>query len=108
MIVLANIVPGPVVDADVVAANLVDAISSQNWGVVIGCVIMLIVWGVRLVWTKLPSKWLPWLAVAIGSLGAIGASLMLGTSDLIGALLAGIQAGLAAAGTWGLLGVIRK
>jgi hypothetical protein len=88
--------------------GLVDAISNKNWGLVAACVIMLIVWILRLIWPKLNKKALPWIAVAIGSLAAIGGALLVAPGEWLQALLAGIGAGLSAAGTWGLLGFLRK
>jgi hypothetical protein len=69
---------------------------------------MVIVWVLRVLWPKLSTKLLPYIAVAIGALAALGGALMVEPSNWIKALLAGAMAGLAAAGTWGLLGVARK
>lgn len=108
MSLLAQIVPGVEVDPSAAASGLVDAISSNQWGLVVGFAIMLLVWLVRIIWSKLPTKYLPWFAVLIGGLSAFGAALVVDSKNWIGAILAGTQAGLAAAGTWGLLGVLRK
>lgn len=101
-------VPGPAVDPNVATSGFVEAISSHQWGLVIGFGLMLIVWGLRLAWPKLNSKYLPWIAVAIGGLGATGTALAAEPQNWISALLAGVSAGLSAAGTWGLLGAVRK
>lgn len=109
MPLMAQTAPGGDIDPSAVGAGLVDAISSGQWGLVVGLAIMLIVWAIRtFAWPAIPPAALPWLATAIGALAAGGAALVADPSRWLPAILAGIQAGLSAAGTWGLLKVARK
>jgi len=108
LLLLAQVVPGEGIDPNAAASGMVEAITSGQWGLVLGFGIMLAVWGIRIFWKKLPKKLLPYIAVGIGGLIAFAAAMVADDSDWLGAVLAGIQAGLAAAGTWGLFGVVRK
>jgi hypothetical protein len=101
-------IPGPEVDPQAMGTGLVDALGNQNWGLVFGCALMILVWVLRLVWPNLNKKALPWVAVAIGAASAVGAALIAAPTQWLQALLAGVGAGLSAAGVWGLFGFIRK
>jgi hypothetical protein len=101
-------VPGPDVDPTQMGQRLIESIDSRNWGLAVGVGIMLIVWVLRLLWPKLSKKALPWIAVAIGAFGAFGLAMISAPTEWLQAVLAGIAAGLSAAGTWGLLGFVRK
>lgn len=84
--------------------GLVAAIGSGQWGLVIGFGIMLIVWGLRVfAMPNVNTKVLPWIATFIGALGAFSVAMVADPTHWIQALLSGVTAGLAAAGTWGLL-----
>lgn len=107
--VFAQPTPGGDIDPSAVGSQLVDAISSKQWGIVIGAAIMLLVWVIRtFAWQSIPSKALPWLATAIGALVGFATAILANPACWFPAILAGIQAGLAAAGTWGLLKVVRQ
>lgn len=94
----ASTEPGPA------ATGLVAAIGSGQWGLAIGFGIMLIVWGLRVfAMPNVNTKALPWIATFIGALGAFSVAMVADPSHWIQALLSGVTAGLAAAGTWGLL-----
>lgn len=106
--ILAQVIPGAVVDPQAAAGSFVDAISSKEWGLAIGAGLMLMVWLLRLIWPSLKSKLLPYVAVAISVAGAIGAVLIIEPHAWLQAILAGIGDGLIASGAWGLTGVFRK
>lgn len=97
------------IDPTQAASGLMDAISSKQWGLVIGFGIMVLVWIVRtFVLPKLNTKWLPWIATVVGGALAFATAMVADPAAWLPAVLSGIQAGLAAAGTWGLLAVVRK
>lgn len=107
---LAQGMPGPEIDPGAAGKGLVGAITGGQWGLVIGFGVMLIVWILRVfVWPNVNPKALPWIAIAIASLGTFSVAMASDPSKWLGALIAGVQAGLAAAGTWGVMpGKIKK
>ena len=103
--------PGPDIDVDAATGGLLDGINRSEVTLIIGAVLMILVLILRkFVWKKLEGKsqWLPWLAVGIALLGTGGTALVADPANWINALLAGAQAGISAAGTWGLLKVARN
>lgn len=89
--------------------TLVDAAQGSQWALAIGCVLCLLVWVIRsFVWKQVSPKVLPWLAVAIGAVGCAGFSLVDNPAGWLQAIILGVNGGLSAAGTWGLLKVTRK
>ena len=99
----------PAVNPGETVNTLIDAAQSAHWALIIGSVLCLIVWIIRkYVWTQANPKILPWLAVGIGVCGGAGFALIENPSAWINAILLGINGGVAAAGSWGLLGVVRK
>jgi hypothetical protein len=108
---LAQGVPGPEIDPQVAVASLFDAINRSEVTLIIGCVVMLIVWILRaFVWKALDKKTalLPYLAVLIALLGTASVALVAAPEQWLAAIIAGVQSGVSAAGTWGLLGVARR
>lgn len=92
------------IDPTQVGSQFIDAISGKQWGLAIGAGLMLVVWIIRtFIWRSVSSKVLPWLAVAIGAVGAFAGAMLAAPSQWLAAIMAGIQTGLAAAGTWGIL-----
>jgi len=109
MVLAQDNVPGSDIDPSAAATGLIDAIGGAQWGLVIGFGIMLIVWVLRVfVLKSLNTKYLPWVATIMGGAGAFAAAMVLDPSAWLKAIMAGVEAGLAAAGTWGLLAVARK
>ena len=99
----------PAVDPGDVVNTLIQAAGASQWAMLIGCVLCLVVWVIRkFVWKQVSAKILPWLAVAIGACGGAGFALVDNPANWIMAVVLGINGGLSAAGTWGLLGVVRK
>ena len=95
---------GPEIDPNVAGKGLIDAISQSHWTLVIGFAVMLIVWIIRVfVRPNINPKYLPWVAVAIATLGTAAVALVADPAAWLTAVFAGIQAGLGAAGTYGLL-----
>lgn len=107
-VALAQDLPGGDIDPGKAAQGLVDAFGSGSWGLVIGFGLMVVVYVVRLLAPKLSSKALPWIAVGLGVASAFGAAMVAAPDQWLAAVLAGVQAGLTAAGTWGLLKVARE
>jgi hypothetical protein len=92
------------IDPTVMGNKLVDAISGKEWGLALGAGLMLLIWFLRLFVLKaLNTKVLPWISVCLGAIGAFAAAMIVAPAGWLGAIMAGIQAGLAAAGTWGLM-----
>lgn len=86
------------------AEQFYQAFTAKEWGIFVGCLIMLIVWVMRLfVLTALPSDWLPWVSSGLGVLLAISIDL---TSKVPWwkATLNGLLVGSAASGMWSMLG----
>ena len=108
LVVLAQDVPGPIVDPQTSAEGFVSAIASHQWGLAIGFGLMLVVWIMRLLWHSLKSEYLPYVAVTISTLGTVGTTIVLDSSNWLGAILAGISAGLTACGIWDLFGIAKK
>jgi len=101
------------IEAETAGKGLIDAIGSDQWGLAVGFGIMLSVWFLRFVWTKLkkkdiPSPALPYIAVVIGALTATGMALIDNPASWFMAICSGIGAGLMGSGTWGLFGFVRK
>lgn len=101
--------PGEAVDSATTFNTFVGAMRGGQVALAIGCVLMLVVWVIHsFVWKNVNTKWLPWLAVTIGVFGTGGAALIAQPAAWLTALILGVNAGVSAAGTWGLLGVVRK
>ena len=106
---LAQVEIIPPVDPGETVNTIVGAAGASQWALLIGAVLCLIVWVIRkFVWKQLDTKYLPWLAVAIGACGGAGFALVAEPANWINAVILGVQAGLSAAGSWGLLAVARK
>ncbi len=89
--------------------TLVEAAQGSQWALAIGCVLCLIVWILRsFVWKQVSPKALPYIAVIIGAIGCAGFALIDNPAGWLNAIILGVNGGLSAAGTWGLLGVVRK
>ena len=96
--------PGPEVDPSVAGETLIDAIKSGQVTIAIGAGVMLVVWILRaFVFPNVSTKALPWIAVAIATLGTLAVALVSDPAQWIQALIQGVLAGIAAAGTYGLL-----
>ena len=101
--------PGANIDPAVAGSGLIDALASSQWTLVIGFGVMLLVWVLRVfVWKSLPAAALPYLAVGLASLAAVSTALVAQPAAWLTAIFAGVQAGLGAAGTWGLTKVVRN
>jgi len=108
-LILAQVETVPAVDPGETVNTLIGAASSSQWALLIGCVLCLVVWVIRkFVWKQVSPKILPWLAVVIGAAGGAGFALVANPSAWLQALILGVNGGLSAAGTWGLLKVARK
>jgi len=86
------------------AQDMYTAFTAKEWGIFVGCLIMFLVWFIRLfVLVKLPSDWLPWVASGMGVLLSIGVDL---TSKVPWwkAVLNGLLVGAAASGLWSQVG----
>jgi len=106
-----SVVPGPEIDPGEAVSGTIEAASSKQWVLLIGFGLMTVVWILRrFVWKKLQDKteWLPWLAIGIAVLGAGSVALVADPTRWLEAILLGIEAGLVAAGEWGVLGIARK
>lgn len=98
--VLAQV--GPEIDPGAAGTGLVEAINKSQWTLVIGFGVMLAVWALRLfVMPNVNTKALPWIAVIVASLGCFAVALVADPAAWLTAVLAGVQAGLSAAGTLG-------
>jgi hypothetical protein len=75
------------------------AISSGEWGLIVGFVVMLIVWFVKKRIPKLNKDFLPYASILVASLVPVGGALIAGSSFLE-AISVGISAGLIACGQW--------
>ena len=96
--------PGPEINPGDATKGLIDAISSSQWTLVIGCAVMLVTWALRIfAWPNVNTKALPWIAVAIAVLGTFSVALVTDPEKWVTAVIAGVQAGIGAAGTYGLL-----
>jgi len=105
IVAVAQTPPGGDIDPTAAGSQLVDAIAGGQWGIAIGAGVMLLVWALRVfLWPSVPTKVLPWLAVALAVLGTGATALVSEPSKWLAAIWAGVQAGLAAAGAWGLIG----
>lgn len=92
------------VDPGGFAEDLYQAFTAKEWGIFVGCLIMLAVWFIRLfVLVRLPSDWLPWVASGMGVALSIGVDL---TSKVPWwkAVLNGLLIGAAASGLWSQVG----
>ena len=83
------------VDADPAAAinEVIDDFKGGHWKLAIGGLIMILIWAMRkFFWTTFPTKALPWLALALGTLSDASRLLAAGEvwwQALIGGLLTG-------------------
>ena len=106
---IAQVPEVPAVNPGETVNTLVSAAQSAQWALLIGAVLCLLVWVIRsFVWKQINPKFLPWLAVAICACGGAGFALIDDPANWIMAVVLGINGGLSAAGTWGLMGVVRK
>ena len=96
--------PGGQIDMQQAAESARFGITSGQWGVVVGALIMIVVAVFRRLAPAIfsPAR-LPWIAVALGALTGVGVSLVDTPESWISAILAGVTYGLAAAGAWGVL-----
>ena len=102
--------PGPEIDSGEAIEGLMEGINTSKVTLIVGAGLMIVVLILRkFVWKKLQDKteWLPWVAVGIAMAGTVGIALVADPAGWLDALLAGAQAGIGAAGTWGLLKVAR-
>jgi uncharacterized integral membrane protein len=82
---------------------LVDLFKDGQWSLAIGLLLTLLVMVFRKFIVKyIPSKYLPWVAVALGVLGSVGVGLSAGVIWWK-AILQGFIAGATASGLWELL-----
>jgi hypothetical protein len=96
--------PGPEIDAGTAGQTLLDAIKAGEVTLAIGAGIMLLVWILRvLVFPNVSPKVIPYIAVAIATLGTLAVTLVADPSQWLQAVIQGVLAGVAAAGTYGLL-----
>jgi hypothetical protein len=98
--------PGPEIDIGAATEGLMTGINTSQVTLIIGAGLMICVFLLRkFVWKKLQDKteWLPWLAVGIATLGTTGTALVVNPVLWLDAVLAGLQAGVGASGTWGLM-----
>ena len=101
---IAQVDSVPAVNPGETVNTLIDAAQGAHWALLIGCVLCLVVWLIRtFVWKAVNPKILPWLAVAIGAAGGAGFALIENPAAWINALILGVNGGLSAAGSWGLL-----
>lgn len=97
------------IDPAVASEGLISAIGSGNFGLIVAFGLMIAVWILRkFVLKKLNSKWLPWISTILGGLGAFATALAIDPKKWLTAILSGVEAGLAAAGYWGLTGIARN
>lgn len=82
---------------------LVKAVRSKEWGVVVGIVLMLVVWGVGWFWSALPNSWIPTLAIVLGVTGTVGVELSFG-GVWWRAILSGLTTGITSTGCWEAFG----
>lgn len=97
-------------DVSAVAANpgdtvgqAIDAFAQKEWGIAIGFVLMLLVWGVTLFWKSIPSAYLPWLSVGLSVVGTVAVELSVGRSWWR-AILSALTTGTSASGLYSLFG----
>jgi hypothetical protein len=85
--------------------SFVDALRQSRWGFAVGFGVMLLTWVVRftLLRDRIPTKYLPWLAIGLGL--AADVSFQVGVGVVWWeALLSGLTHGSAAAGLWSAVG----
>ena len=96
----------PVTDAEAMemAISLVEAVKHGQWPLAVGLFLSLLVFFVNRfhLKDKLGPKAIPWLAFAVGLLGATGMGLVSGM-PVLDAVVAGIIAGVTAIGGWEML-----
>lgn len=92
-------------EAQGMAKLLLLALQNNSWPVAVGFLLMLLVWAFnKFLKGKLSgNKWTPWIAVAVGVVGTVGANLALGALIWWEALIQGFLAGASATGFWELL-----
>ena len=108
---LAQVTPAvPEIDPGAAGTGLMDAIAQSHWTLVIGFAVMLVVWILqKFVMPNVNTKALPWIAILVATLGVGSVALIADPVGWLTAIFAGVQAGLSAAGTYGLLpGGIKK
>ena len=106
---IAQVPEVPVVDPGETVNTIIAAGGASQWALAIGAVLCLVVWIIRkFIWKEVNPKALPWLAVAIGACGGAGFALVAEPANWLNAVILGVQSGLSAAGSWGLLSVVRK
>lgn len=94
-------IPAPVVPktAEELVSGLISAVGSQNWGLVVGLGLMVLIYIVRLFWTTLPKKHVPWIALVAGLALSISVGLVEGVVWWK-ALLNGVAIALSSSGFW--------
>lgn len=95
--------PRTVGEAADTGLQLYKAIKAGDWSAVYSLALMLVVFGLRMFWHKIPHEALPWLSAAIGMAFQVSLSLSQGQA-LLQAINSGLMAGAAASGFWGLVG----
>jgi len=84
--------------------NLLDALAAHHWPLAAGLLIVFVVYGANRLGLqeKVGPKFIPWVAVGLGILSAVGAQLLTGISweEAIGK---GFAAGATATGLWEML-----
>jgi len=83
---------------------LIKAVKSRNWPLAVGLALTLLVFIANKLGLKnlVGKKALPWIVMALATLGTVGAGLVGGVS-ILDALLQGVLAGVTAIGGWELL-----
>lgn len=104
LLMLAPLVPGPEIDPGSAVTGLIGSLQGGQWALLAGFACMLVTYVLQLfVFPNVSSKVLPWVAVAIATLGWFGVSVVADPTAWLSAVILGVQSGLAAAGTYGLL-----
>lgn len=86
------------------AQDMYQALTAKEWGIFVGCLIMLAVWFTRLfILVKIPACWLPYVSSAMGVLLSISIDLT-GKVSWWKAVLNGLLVGSAASGLWSMVG----
>ena len=84
----------------------VSAARSGEWALMVSAIIMLLLGAGRKfgVMDKVPSSAVPWVSMVLGVIAVVGDTLASGGEITMERVLAGVMAGAAASGLWGMLG----
>jgi uncharacterized membrane protein len=95
--------PKDVSEAIGLITEIVSAFKGGKWGLAIGLIIMILLYVLRMFWSSLPSKVMPYMAAAAGGLGGLAMGLTEGAL-WYDALITGASYGLMASGLWSIGG----